>query len=359
MAAGGKASASGLWRDHQEHHKPIALGNVVLNHRGTETKGRKAVSRLHLRDEDREAVEALADELMNSLPDQLDPSRISAAAVVAAQQLPERLRTFLVRVRTEYHPIAVVSNLPVRQNLEPTPLGWEASAKIEAGLREEAVLALCGAALAEPFGWTSQQSGRLVHDVCPTPEAEASLTSASSTKALNFHTEDVFHPCRSDYVALFCLRNPSAVSTTYVRAEALVLPKAVRETLFQERFIFLPDDSHELEAPSGDGAQLGAVLFGPRESPYLRFDIDFMRPLPGDGEAAEAIEVMQDALTRHVERVSLSPGDLAFIDNYQVVHGREPFRCRFDGTDRWLKRVNLIRDARRIRTVTARRSLLI
>jgi len=49
-----------------------------------------------------------------------------------------------------------------------------------------------------------------------------------------------------------------------------------------------------------------------------------------------------------VERVVLRPGDVAFLDNYRVVHGREPFTPRYDGHDRWLKRVNLIRDIRRV-----------
>lgn len=320
------------------------------------------MSTLRLHDEERDAIGNLADALLASLNGDEDPSRMSAAATITAQRLPERLRDFLARIRTEGEAITMIANLPVREELEPTPLGWELAAKLEAGRREEGVLALCGAALAEPFGWTSQQSGRLVHDVCPTPEDDNSLTSASSTRTLNFHTEDVFHPCRSDYVALLCLRNPTQVGTTYVRAEALDLPEDMRDVLFQERFLFLPDDSHSLGAlpdDLGDCSQPGAVFFGPRDAPYLRFDIDFMRPRPGDDQAAEAIETVQAALGEHVERVSLAPGDLAFVDNYRVVHGRESFRCRFDGTDRWLKRVNLTRDVRRISAITGRRSVLI
>lgn len=228
------------------------------------------MSTLRLHDEERDEIAVLADEFLESLNGDQDPSRMSAAATGAAQRLPERLRTFLAATRTGEEAITVVSNLPVRADLEPTPLGWEPAAKLGAGWHEEGVLALVGAGLAEPFGWTSQQAGRLVHDVCPTPEDDNSLTSASSTRELNFHTEDVFHPCRSDYVALLCLRNPTQVGTTYVRAEALDLPQNVREVLFQERFLFLPDDSHNLGSlpdSAGDGSQLGAVLFGPRTPP--------------------------------------------------------------------------------------------
>ena len=49
------------------------------------------------------------------------------------------------------------------------------------------------------------------------------------------------------------------------------------------------------------------------------------------------------------QTVSNDAGDFAFIDNYQAVHGRKPFRARYDGRDRWLKRINVVRDLRKSR----------
>jgi alpha-ketoglutarate-dependent taurine dioxygenase len=45
----------------------------------------------------------------------------------------------------------------------------------------------------------------------------------------------------------------------------------------------------------------------------------------------------------------LEPGDFVFIDNYRAVHGRKPFKARYDGNDRWLKRINITRDLRKSR----------
>ncbi|KOV84203.1 hypothetical protein ADL01_08735 [Streptomyces sp. NRRL WC-3618] len=39
--------------------------------------------------------------------------------------------------------------------------------------------------------------------------------------------------------------------------------------------------------------------------------------------------------------VPLEPGMRCFIDNYRAVHGRASFQARYDGTDRWLKRVSI------------------
>ncbi|TBO54789.1 oxygenase, partial [Streptomyces kasugaensis] len=47
--------------------------------------------------------------------------------------------------------------------------------------------------------------------------------------------------------------------------------------------------------------------------------------------------------------VSLRPGEVLIVDNDLVVHGRVPFRARYDGTDRWLKRASVRVPGRRTR----------
>ena len=42
-----------------------------------------------------------------------------------------------------------------------------------------------------------------------------------------------------------------------------------------------------------------------------------------------------------------APGDLAILDNRVTVHGRTPFRPRYDGADRWVQRTFVIADLRR------------
>ncbi|MFC0006889.1 Fe(II)-2OG oxygenase family protein [Micromonospora siamensis] len=295
-----------------------------------------------------------------------DAHELVGRCEVEAEALPQRLRRFLVTVRSHEAELAVVSGLPLSGDLAPTPSGWDAAAKTGAGTVEEVLLLICSAALAQPFGWSSQQDGRMVHDVCPSRGMEKSLTSASSSVPLSLHTEDVFHDCRADYVALFCLRNPHDVATELTRISRVDVPPELRVVLSEDRFRFYPDDSHLgkvliVEEDRGALAKrqftTGSVLFGPAERPYLRFDVDFMAAeREGDRLAEEAITAMQELLASSVEKVVLKPGDLGFIDNHQGVHGRSPFTANFDGTDRWLKRVNLTRDIRRVYTVNRSRS---
>ncbi|MEV4015116.1 TauD/TfdA family dioxygenase [Nonomuraea angiospora] len=316
---------------------------------------------------ERAQVDEVVDEVQASWTS-WDPLQFADQAGAAAHGLPLRLRRFLTGVRTSETDVAVVSGLPVDPALAPTPAGWDLAAKTGAGRREELVLLLVGSVLGEPFGWVNQQDGRLVHDVVPAPGMEESLTSASSAAQLTLHTEDVFHPFRCDYVTLFCLRNPDEVGTTITRVDALDLPEDLRDLLSESRFRFYPDDSHTGEILNViDGVEglarrrstVGPVVFGPAEHPYLRFDRDFMTADQDDARTSQAIEATHELLCDAVERVVLRPGDAVFIDNYRIVHGREPFHARYDGNDRWLKRLNLIRDVRRIYAGNGARSRII
>ncbi|MEU0398709.1 TauD/TfdA family dioxygenase [Streptomyces sp. NPDC006197] len=297
-----------------------------------------------------------------------DPLRDVDEVRTWAEELPPGLRKALVAGRSAEAPVISVANLPLSDDLVATPPGWEIAEKEGAAIREEVVLLLLASVLGDPFGWANQQNGRLVHDVCPAKGKENSLTSASSKTQLALHTEDVFHACRGDYVALLCLRNPDQVGTTVAGLDASALPDAVREVLQQDRFRFFPDDSHETAPRYADGRpvareerehETASVLFGPLDTPYLRMDEDFTSPVPGDREAGAAMRQCAEKLAESAERVVLSPGEAVFLDNYQVVHGRDLFTPRYDGTDRWLKRTSMVRDLRRTYVHTRSRSRIL
>lgn len=307
-----------------------------------QTETTPSVRRLDLTSTESGEVAGVAEAILTQNQGRAFTAYVEAVRI-AAENLPPRLRRFLVESRVIESEVFLVSGLPLSSDLAPTPAGWVAAEQLGAGLAEELVLLLCGSLVGDPFSWSTQQKGRLVHDVCPSPNAERSLTSASSRAALSLHTEDVHHPCRADYVSLMCLRNPDATATSVVGIDAVTLPPRIRRILREDRFEFHPDHSH-----AGDElvrSESGPVLFGPSERPYLRFDADFVSG--NDKDAADAVRQTAECLDATVEQVVLQPGDMVFLDNYRVVHGRHSFVPRYDGTDRWLKRINLARDIRR------------
>src|SRR5437660_481389 len=82
--------------------------------------------------------------------------------------------------------------------------------------------------------------------------------------------------------------------------------------------------------------------------PYLRLDPYFMER-PRDDEARHALDTLVAAIDRELTGVALRPGELCFIDNFKAVHGRQPFHASYDGRDRWMKRLNIVRDVRKSR----------
>jgi alpha-ketoglutarate-dependent taurine dioxygenase len=68
---------------------------------------------------------------------------------------------------------------------------------------------------------------------------------------------------------------------------------------------------------------------------------------PEDPETRLALESLIAEIDHLLYEVVLGPGEFCFIDNYKAVHGRKPFKARFDGADRWLKRLNITRDLRK------------
>jgi hypothetical protein len=164
-------------------------------------------------------------------------------------------------------------------------------------------------------------------------------------------------PLRCDYLALLCLRNDDKVPTTYAPLDAAQLTAEQRAVLAEPRFALTPDSEHVRRAvergETPPAPPKTGVLFGDPRDPYLAVDEFFIEVEPGDDEARDALDALLRQLRTSQQDVALEPGDLLVIDNYRAVHGRKPFQARYDGRDRWLKRVGITRDLRKSRAARA------
>ena len=256
-----------------------------------------------------------------------------------------------------------------QSRIGPTPDEWRKRRTPHRSFAEELTLLLYAALLGDPFGWRTQQDGHLIHEVFPIRRDESAQLGTSSRVLLTWHTEDAFHEFRADHLMLLALRNPDRVPTTVGHLDPTLLDNDIIDVLFSERFVIKPDNSHLVENNSGIATstasafdviaqmqvapQRVALLYGDRRSPYLRLDPDFMAPSPGDLPARRALDAIIEAVNANLRDVVLESGDLLILDNLKVVHGRRPFTARYDGTDRWLKRVNVTRDLRKSRAQRA------
>lgn len=318
---------------------------------------------LSLTDAEREEIADLLGGLRRDHESAEDP-RFLLDAPVRARELPVRVQEYLNRFRRQEPGYAIVSGHPVDDvAVGPTPHHWNRLPHPSPTLDQDLLLVLYGALLGDVFGWATQQDGRVVHDVLPIKENEGEQLGSAADVLLSWHTEDAFHPHRPDWVVLACIRNPTGAVTTVASSDELRLSEDDVRLLFQPRFRILPDNSHLPKHNSAPGSvDFGAIeqmlanpsaiplMWGDPARPYMRADESFWGVAdPADIQAAAVITRFAEEVERRLRDVVLRPGDFCFLDNYKVVHGRRPFPARYDGTDRWLKRVCITRDLRKSR----------
>lgn len=292
-------------------------------------------------------------------------------APLIAHELPRGIRSCVnqFRLRHSSPGHCRISGYPVDPHkIGPTPAHWRRNGRPSSVLDEEIYLVLLGSLLGEVIGWATQQDGRIVHDVAPIAGHESEQLGSGSEQLLWWHTEDAFHPYRGDYLGMFCLRNPDRVATTIAEVTVDELEPRHVDRLFEPHFVIRPDNSHKKQN-SGDRSRADgeakvaysrieqmeerpekiAVFSGGREAPYVRIDPFFMDPIADDADSQQALDALVKSIDGKLEQLVLLPGDVCLIDNLRVVHGRRPFRARYDGNDRWLKRINIARDLRKSR----------
>jgi Fe(II)/alpha-ketoglutarate-dependent arginine beta-hydroxylase len=303
--------------------------------------------------------------------DSAEDTGLLMECAVLAHELPRDLRAALLRFKlTEpASGLLVISGFPIAEDgIGATPEHWQRPEGVRStALEYEILLLLAGSLLGDLFGWATQQGGRIVHDLLPIKGLEQEQIGTGSEQTIWWHTEDAFHPLRGDYVGMLCLRNFDRVPTTIASLENLGLADEDWEMLFQPLYTIRPDNSHQktnAADPDAEGEldqlyhgieemqrspEKISILSGDPGSPYIRIDPYFMDS-PADPRAERALGALIKAIDAELRELVLEPGDICFMDNFKVVHGRRGFKARYDGRDRWLKRVNITRDLRKSRS---------
>jgi len=327
------------------------------------------IHRLTLTEAENAAISPMMEEIAARY-DTIENDELVRDASVLARGLPERLLTFLEEFRlSEPSALCLVSGLDVdEERLGPTPTHWRDSQFGSPAFPQEIFFLLVAARLGDVFGWGTQQDGRIMHDVLPIQGHEHYEIGSNSLQHLSWHTEDAFHPCRGDYVALMCLKNPDGVETVVSAAPDLDWSTIDVEALFEPEFTIMPDNSHQpqnasestgnpdidrlrrrsfaLIAAWNEKPDKRPLLFGDHDDPYLALDPYHMDSTDWSERSQLAFKQLCAGLEAGMRDVVLRPGDLVFIDNFRAVHGRKSFTPRYDGTDRWLKRLNITRNLR-------------
>ena len=305
----------------------------------------------------RDAIGAALAALPNPVTD-IDQS-LARLYAIFAQLPPGQLQAVLDFGRHVDTPgVMLVRNLPVDPVLPPTPADGEPSPGKATFIAEGVLLGL-SQLIGEPVGFTTEKSGRLVHDVVPVPSGATSQTNQSSGVFLNFHNDivhddagryDVSNP---DFLVLNCLRQDAAKQAVTYYADARdvsrELPPAVLAVLRQPVFRLNAPGSYVRDVAGGEPVLSDPVpvISGPAHAPEIVHSANGVTGMTA--EADDALAVLQRACRAVAHQVTLEPGTALLINNRKGLHARSQFSASHDGHDRWLQRTYLRRSLWTIR----------
>ena len=293
-------------------------------------------------------IDALLDEVLAGRP-AIDLQPFLADAAVYAHELPRRLRKLFHDFKLRESSVA----LCLRNNpfdgaaVGPTPTrSGERGDQSRIG-REDVLHLLYGSLLGESFAWASTRDVHFVNQICPCVDDRDRVISTGSNVTFDLHTEDAYHPFSGDYLGLMCIRNHEQAPTLVAGIDDVDLAPHHAAVLFEPRFRIGANVVHQVSPVR----ETTSVLFGRRDAPYVRLNVNDTKGV--DDEAEAALAALVGALKASMRPVVLAPGESVYVDNLRALHGRPPLSPRYDGDDRWLRGIYLTCDLRKSRALRA------
>jgi L-asparagine oxygenase len=187
-----------------------------------------------------------------------------------------------------------------------------------------------------PFSFAHEQDGAIVQNIFPIKKFADEQISSSSNAELQLHTEVAFHNSRPDILLLFCVRADEEAGTTFAELREILrcIPQWVIEQLKQPEFLFHPDLSFTMNGASTEPLVQSVFADDLSEMTY-----DYTAVEPITSHAGVALDFLNRAINHCKKTIYLRQGEFLAIPNRRTVHGRTNYTPRFDGQDRWLKRV--------------------
>jgi L-asparagine oxygenase len=288
------------------------------------------LSRFELSDDDRKRVRGLLFEIARDETN-LDERIFLDKSALFAHELPSSIRKAIYdfKLREAADALLIANNPVLPDDIGPTPASYSVHA-LNIG---ELLHGLYASLLGEPFGFETQQNGKVFNDLISIPGSRDNASSGAGKVGL--HTEDCVQPFMPDYLGLMCLRNEQHATTLLSSLAGVDIPQKVSDALFEERF------------PLRNGSTKMAILFGDPAHPYLR--LGALNYQECDQDVLHAFRFVLDALEDNQQEIILRQGDCLYIDNFIAVHGRSPFQAEYGDRGRWFSRLVMLRDLRRSR----------
>jgi L-asparagine oxygenase len=214
------------------------------------------------------------------------------------------------------------------------------------------------------YGYTTQQHGFVHHNVVPLREHEHNVGhNASSAVELSLHTEIASYnlgeglDISPDFLTLHFFRNDPPVPTMVALPDWDHLPERTLSLLKEPWFVNQTSPAqggmrHNAQRPC-------AVLYGQNDDPWIRlatYELE-ARLAQYTASQREAMSTFVAHMNAHCVELPVQTGTVVLIDNRRAMHGRPAFgplqMPRYDGTDRWQRRITASLDRQRIQRYEA------
>lgn len=284
------------------------------------------------------AVQDLLKECASNYSSVDDERFLSDLGTIAAS-LPERLRRHIIDFReTRDHEICVISGYEMTEPVPPTPRHW--SDVRNANSLYDYYLIVVSSVLGDVVGYSDLQDGRLAQDIFPIRE-DAGKQLGTGAVHLALHTEDTALEYRADYIGFSCNRNDDAIPTEMSIPDLRSLPDGTADVLRRSVFKIMNYRPCLTDEQRKSAYVVTPLIYDHEGGIGMRYDPLYMDRTDNSAEEIDAAARLQALVEGNVFPLCMSPGQIAFIDNHRCAHGRSAFRPRYDGTDRWLKRVQV------------------
>ena len=295
------------------------------------------VATIELGDEDN----AFITDLTERFPEELALGHEAQAAdwverqmALAEPNLPLGLNK-LANTFTDRTPVILISQTP-SEDLPPTPVAYQTPERAEVYSFDIAQLALTSLG-GSVYGNRHVRAGRILADVFPKPDYTGKTDTAfGSGETFDFHADGAVHyDTTPNLFSLHCIRNSEQAPTFFSSVSWGDFDPdtftALREPVFTIYY----------EAERTGTALKNTPIIEKEASGKFRLNYYGKDKVAGpDDSYDEVLDNFDKALQANVQEVTLQPGDIVFVDNRHVQHGRRAFQAASPPEyRRWLRRV--------------------
>lgn len=231
-----------------------------------------------------------------------------------------------------------ILDLPKANQQRPTPKHW----RDDCHSNYDDLFLQLSRHVGDVFGYSDLQNGKLVQEIFPIFQ-DRNKQLGSGSVHLELHTEDPALPYRADVLGFLCVRNDDKVPNLLSCPDFSAADATLKHRLIESRYTILSDRPSTIEYKP-TALETAVLQESPTEGYSFIYDpvyVDYSKMSHYEElDFKDFIKLVESATFD----LSMKEAQVLFINNYKCAHGRPQFTPKYDGTDRWLKRVQISKD---------------